>query len=73
MSRFLTNSQTDIQTNKQTDRTEKDHLKKYICIYIHMTHVNFFHRLLVSETQTDRQDKFAIDICMQIFVCVYIV
>ena len=36
-----------------------------------MTHVNFlFHRLLVSETQTDRQtdrqDKFVIDIYIYI-------
>ena len=29
-----------------------------------MTHVNcLFHRLLVSETQTDRQDKCIIDSC----------
>ena len=28
-----------------------------------MTHVNFLlHRLLFSETQTDRQDKFVIDV-----------
>ena len=37
-----------------------------------MTHVNFlFHRLLVSETQTDRQtdrqDKFVIDIYIYIY------
>ena len=32
-----------------------------ILTYIHMTHVNFlFHRLLVSETQTDRHDKHLI-------------
>ena len=34
-----------------------------ILTHIHMTHVIFlFHRLLVSETQTDRQDKYVIDI-----------
>ena len=42
--------------------------------YIHMIHVIFLlQRLLVSETQTDRQmdiqDKFVIDIC--IYICIY--
>ena len=38
----------------------------FILTYIHMTHVNFFHRLLVSETQTDRQNKIVIHIYVYI-------
>ena len=46
----------NFRTESQTDFFK-------ILTYIHMTHVNFlFHRLLVSETHTDRQDKFVIDI-----------
>ena len=42
--------------NNKIFRTEALTDKFFILTYIHMTHVNFlFHRLLVSETQTDRQ------------------
>ena len=37
-----------------------------------MTHVNFlFHRLLVSETHTDRQVKFVIDIYIYMYIYIY--
>ena len=37
-----------------------------------MTHVNFLiHRLLASETQTDRQDKFVIDIYIYIYTYIF--
>ena len=37
-----------------------------------MTHVNFLlHRLLVSETQTDRQDKVVIYIYIHLYVYIY--
>ena len=58
MSLFRTDGRTESGTDGQI------FLK--ILTYIHMTHINFlFHRLLVSETQTDRQtyrhDKFVIE------------
>ena len=40
-----------------------------------MTHVNFLlHRLLFSETQTDRQDKSVIDVYIKyiIYILIYI-
>ena len=41
--------------------------------YINMTHVNFLaHKPLVSETQTDRQDKFVIDIYVYIYIYIFI-
>merc|ERR1739842_164320 len=44
-------------------RAQTDIIFSKILTHIHTTHVNFlFHRLLVSETHTDRQDKFVIDI-----------
>ena len=44
-----------------------------ILTYIHMTHVNFLlHRLLFSETHTDRQDKFIIDIYIYIYIYIHI-
>ena len=46
--------------NKQTNTQPDDFLK--FLTYIDMTHEHsLFHRLLVSETQTDRQDRFVID------------
>ena len=53
MSRFRTDGRTESGTDGHFF---------LILTHIHMTHVNFlFHKLLVSETHTDRQDKFVID------------
>ena len=53
-------------SDRQTDRRTIYFL---FLTYIDMTHVNFLvHRLLVSETQTDRQDKFVIDIYIDIYI-----
>ena len=53
------------RTDKQTDKQMEQFFK--FLTYIDMTHVNFLvHRLLVSETQTDRQDKFVTDIYLYI-------
>ena len=55
------------RTQAQTDK-----IFFKILTYIHMTHVNFlFHRLLVSKTHTDRQDKFVIDIYVYIYTYIY--
>ena len=47
----------------RTESGTDGHFFFKILTHMHMTHVNFLlHRLLFSETQTDRQDKFVIDI-----------
>ena len=51
---------------------KRNYFQKFLT-YINMTHVNFlFHKLLVSETQTDRQDNCIIDIYINIYTHIYI-
>ena len=73
-----TDRHTDRQTVRQTDTQTENRHKLFLSLtFIDMTHVNFlFHRLLVSETQTDRQtdrqDKFVKDIYIYRYISITI-
>merc|ERR1739842_131683 len=55
------------------NRAQTDIFFFKILTHMHMTHVNFLlHRLLFSETQTDRQDKFVIDIYIYLYIYIYV-